>query len=151
MDNRTAADWLLFYDEYKIAYLELVDDAIHGTRPSLAEQTPGKKNSISDPTAKAGMLLTKHNYAEWLALIEEVERRLPWKMQIFLRLRREHRHAAGNQGWVAAVQWGYASAVAERLGKEPEDVWIESRKTFYTWWQRIIDYTVRLASKRGLL
>lgn len=142
---------MLYYEEYKREYQELLDDAIQGSRPNLTDPRTGKTNAISDPTARAGILLMHSDHARWLALVEEVEERLPWKMQVFLRLRREHRHARGNQGWVAPVQWGYAEAIAERTGKQLEDVWIESRNTFGAWWRLIVDYTVRLAAKRGLL
>lgn len=150
-DNEVAGDWLLYYEERKEQYQELLDDVSGGAGLNLDSPRTAPTNAISDPTARAGMELWETDYSQWLALVEEVEQRLPWKMQVFLRLRREHRHARGSQGWVAAVQWGYAEAVAERTGKPLEDVWIESRNTFNVWWQRMVDYTVRLAAKRGLL
>lgn len=150
-DNEIASDWLLHYEDHKRRYYDEIEGAVYGSGLSLADPRTAPTNAISDPTARVGMALMGSTTGQWLALIAEVEQRLPWKMQVFLRLRREHRHARGNQGWVAAVQWGYAAAVADKFDKELEDVWIESRNTFNVWWQRIVDYTVRLAAKRGLL
>lgn len=150
-DNEIASDWLLYYEDRKRSHFDAIENAVYSPRLSLTDPRTARTNAISDPTAIAGMALMGSNASRWLALIKEVEERLPWKMQVFLRLRRDHRHARGNQGWVAPVQWGYAEAVAERTGKQLEDVWIESRTTFNTWWRLIVDYTVRLAAKRGLL
>lgn len=82
---------------------------------------------------------------------EEVERRLPLKMQIFLRLRQELRHYRGRQGWTVAMQRRYAQVLAKRTGKGEEECWIEDHTTFWRWWIRIVEYTARLAAKAGLL
>lgn len=150
-DNKTVSSWLLYYPERRKEYWCRREEIIHTSAP-LYDIVPGGKNKIGDPTGRKGQKLADLQETErWLELVEEVERRLPWKMQIFLNLRREYRYARGRQGWTAAVQWRFSHEVAERLGKRPEDAWVESRNTFTRWWDRIVEYTVRLAAKNGLL
>lgn len=151
-DNTTVSAWLLYYPERREEYLRRREEIIHSSTPRLPEGVPGGKNIAGDPTGRKGQKLADLQEIErWLELVEEVERRLPWKMQVFLNLRREYRHARGRQGWTAAVQWRFSQEVAERLGKKQEDAWVESRNTFTRWWDRIVEYTVRLAAKNGLL
>lgn len=151
-DNRKVAGWLLYYHERKQEYLAKREGILHSSGPTLSDAIPGAKNAAGDPTGRKGQKLGDLQKTEqWLNLIEEVERRLPDKMAIFLKLRREYRHARGRNGWVAPVQHKYAQEMANLLGKKHEEVWIESRTTFYYWWERIVEYTARIASKRGLL
>lgn len=141
-DSKIAAGWLLYYEERKKEYERQREAILHSSGPCLTEVTPAGK-SIGDPTGRKVVRLGELQYAEeWLKLVEEVERRLPPKMQIFLQLRREYRHRRGRHGWVAPVQWKYA----EKTGQ-----WVENRRTFYVWWNRIVAYTVILAAKRKLL
>ena len=149
-DNRIVSDWLLYYHERRRAYYDRRENILHSTpRPDVGG---GRSSAISDTTGGKGSKLGDMETVErWIELAEEVERRLPWKMRAFLLLRREYRHVKGNKGWTTAVQWRFAHEVAERLGKRPEDTWIESRRTFTRWWNRIVEYTARLAAKRGLL
>lgn len=150
-DNKIVSAWLLYYPERRKEYWCRREEIIYSSAP-LYDSVPGGKNKMGDPTGRKGQKLADLQETErWLELVEEVERRLPWKMQVFLNLRREYRHARGRQGWTAAVQWRFSHEVAERLGKRPEDTWVESRNTFTRWWDRIVEYTVRLAAKNGLL
>lgn len=149
-DNRIAAGWLLYYHERKKEY-DSRREAILYASPDPPDGQP-RGTATGDTTGSKGARLAElHADGAWLALIEDVERRLPWKMQIFLRLRREYRFARGRRGWTAAVQWRYAEEVAARLKKDPTDTWIESRSTFSRWWDRIVEYTVRAALKKNLL
>ncbi|OPY63664.1 MAG: hypothetical protein A4E56_00387 [Pelotomaculum sp. PtaU1.Bin065] len=138
-DNKIVTDWLLFYDEHKKEYLRRRECSVSDSSASYISSI--SYNSLYDLM----------EVERWLNLIEEIEQRLPWKMHIFLRLRREYRHVTGRKGWTTAVQWRYTYEVAERLGKNPEDTWVESRFILNRWWDKILDYTVRLAAKRGLL
>jgi hypothetical protein len=110
---------------------------------------------VSDPTGRKGIRLAAlddlRTTERWLEWCREAEAALPWKMQIFLRLRREYRHRRGPHGWTAAVQHRYAQEIAERLGKRVEDVWIEDRNTFTGWWNRILQFGAIRAAKLGLL
>ena len=111
--------------------------------------------TVSDPTGRKGIMLATlddlRTTERWLEWCQEVEAALPWKMQIFLRLRREYRHRRGPHRWTAAVQHRYAQEIAERLGKRVEDVWIEDRNTFTGWWNRILQFGAIRAAKLGLL
>lgn len=156
-DNRIVAGWLLYYHERKQEYLNQREAILHSSPPCLSDAMPGGKNVVvGDPTGRKGQKLADLQETErWLALVEEVERRLPWKLQIFLRLRRECRFSkSGGRGrptWVPYVQRRFAQEVAARLNKQEEDVWINSPATFHEWWDKIVNYTARLAAKRGLL
>ena len=151
-DNRQVEGWLLWYHERKREYLNTREAIIHSSGPTLHEVVRGNETNISDPTGRKGEKLGDlKRTAEWLKLVEEVEARLPWKLEIFLRLRRDYRFARGRNGWTAAVQWKFAQEVAKQLGKKPSETWVESRSTFWSWWNQIVDYTARLAAKRGLL
>lgn len=149
-DNQKVEEWLLWYEERKTEYLNAREAIIHSSGPSLHEVT-GATTNISDPTGQKGAKLAELKKTEaWLRLIEEVQTRLPWKLEIFLLLRRKYRYR-GRNGWVAAVQWEFAYEVAAQLGKKPEETWVASRGTLWLWWNQIVDFTARLAAKRGLL
>jgi hypothetical protein len=169
-DNRIASGWLLWVDEREVdmqQHREEIIDASSGAINAAGITVIGKGQRAgvghwqmpyikttpsSDSTGSRGAALADLGEVEkWIALVREIEKRIPWKMRIFLMLRRECRHHVGRRGWVAYVQYHYARQVAEKLGKKPEQTWVESRFTFSQWWSRIVEYTVILASKRGLL
>lgn len=159
------SDWLLNYEDYLADYecrraqlAEVRESIIDATpRPSPDDPAPGRNSvrPVSDPTGRAGIRLAAlgdlRTTERWLEWCREVEAALPWKMQIFLRLRREYRHRRGPHGWTAAVQHRYAQEIADRLGKRVEDVWIEDRTTFTAWWNRILQFAAVKAAKLGLL
>lgn len=138
-DNKKVTYWLLFYEDRKKDYMLRRDYAV------INCSTACVSDSLTSPE-----MPDISEEEKWIELIEEVERRLSWKMKIFLCLRREYRDMTGRKGWTAAAQWKYAQKVADYLGKEPEDVYVD-RFTFNNWWSRIVEYTARLAAKRGLL
>jgi len=159
------SDWLLNYEDYLVDYeyrraqlAEARETVIDATpRPSPDDPASGRNSvrTVSDPTGRKGIMLATLDdlraTERWLEWCQEVEAALPWKMQIFLRLRREYRHRRGPHGWTAAVQHRYAQEIAERLGKRVEDVWIEDRNTFTGWWNRILQFGAIRAAKPGLL
>ena len=159
------SDWLLNYEDYLADYeyrraqlAEARETVIDATpRPSPDDPASGRNSvrTVSDPTGRKGIMLATLDdlraTERWLEWCQEVEAALPWKMQIFLRLRREYRHRRGPHGWTAAVQHRYAQEIAERLGKRVEDVWIEDRNTFTGWWNRILQFGAIRAAKLGLL
>lgn len=151
-DNKIAANWLLWIYERKREYATVKEQLLESSDFSLKIAVPSNRSGVSDPTGSKGIKAAHiDEMVKWFKLIAEVEEKLPWRKRIFLQLRREYRFAAGRKGWTAAVQYQYAHRVAEILNVRPEEVWIDSRRTFYEWWNEIIDYTVRLACKRGLL
>lgn len=153
-DNRVVEDWILWVIERKQSYLNYKNEILESHRAPNVAVDLKQKNKTSDPTATKGLKLSSlelQKMEEWIQLIEEVETRLSPKMQIFLKLRREHRFASGRNGWTASVQLKFANELARLTHQKPEDTWIQSRNTFTLWWSKIIDYTARLAAKRGLL
>jgi hypothetical protein len=153
-DNRIVEDWLLWVIERKQSYLNYKNEILESYRTPGTTVDSKHKNKISDPTAVKGLKLSSNELQkteEWIQLIEEVETRLSPKMRLFLHLRREHRFASGRNGWTASVQLKFANELARLTHQKPEDTWIQSRNTFTLWWSKIIDYTARLAAKRGLL
>ena len=84
---------------YNPATRETVIDAT--PRPSPDDPASGRNSvrTVSDPTGRKGIMLATLDdlraTERWLEWCQEVEAALPWKMQIFLRLRREYRHRRG--------------------------------------------------------
>ena len=150
-DNYKVSLWLLYYHDRKKEYTAR-RVALLLSSPAPSDGQP-RGTDTTDTTGGKGQKLAElyEQAGEWLDLIAEVEQGLPWKMQIFLRLRREYRYARGRNGWTAPVQRKFAEEVAAKLRKDPEDTWIESRNTFTRWWDKIVEYAVRKAAKRGLL
>ena len=152
-DNKKVAGWLLWYPERKREHEQKRELILHGS-PGPPDGMP-RGTELSDPTgikgAKLGDLETD---LAWVRLVEEVESKLPPKMQVFLRLRREAElyktGLRGRPGWVGHVQKYYAEEMARANNRRPSDYWVEDR-TFFTWWDRIVTYTVIRAAKRGML
>jgi hypothetical protein len=155
-ENRIVSAWLLYYHDRKKDYERRREVILQSSSASRISEAPGHA-SVSDTTGRKGDKLAElaEDAGAWLALIAEVEERLPWKMQIFLRLRREFRYARsrgrGRPAWIPHVQRHYAEEVAAVLKRSEEDVWVSRVETFGDWWKMIIEYTGRLAGKRGLL
>ena len=149
-ENKRVEGWLLFYEDRLREYENDRAEIVRTTSPSLFDGLKGP--GISNPTGRMGVkLMELQEREQWLRLVEEVERKLPQKLRIYLRVRREYRHNAGNQGWVVRVQRDYAATMARLTGLPEERHWIDSRRTFWVWWERIVEYAARMAAKEGLL
>lgn len=149
LDNKIAAGWLLWCRERKTEYDLKREELIHSGGPCLSDVMPGSRSTTSDPTGRKGQKLGDlKRSSDWLELIEEVEKRLPPKLYVFLMLRREYRYA---RKWAVQVQWKFPQEMVKRFGGTPESVWVERGETFSRWWNQIVEYTVRTAAKRGLL
>lgn len=149
-DNKVVGDWLLHFHARKAEY-EQQREEILGSSSQKITQIPIKSSTTSDSTLSKAEKLLKLVYMEqWITLIDEIERDLPWKRRIFLEIRREYRHAGGRKGWTTATQWKFAYEVAKRLQKDPTQTWVESRNTFTRWWNEIVTDTAHLAAKRNL-
>jgi len=150
-ENRIVAGWLLYYYQRKKELDEAKDNILNSSPPTIKEVVISKTLQTGDPTGdKAAQLLEFIQETEkWLALVAEVEQRLPWRMQIVLILRQEAVYSSHR--WVPYTQRRYAEEVAKKTGKDESETYINRTETFYEWWQRIIEYTARLACKRGLL
>ena len=93
------------------------------------------------------MLGDKGKIEEWLNLCEEIEKRLPWKMQILLRLKRKYK--VGVKG--RPVRWLIALELSEVVSRELGKDWCIGMDSVDKWWQRVVTYGVILAAKRGLV
>ncbi len=150
-DNKIAANWLLWIEERKTDYLNRRIELIGSENHELQLAIPSNRNTGDSTQSTVLKLAAANDIEKWIRLINEIEEKLPWRKRVFLQLRRQYRFASGRQGWTAAVQYQYAQRIALILDTKPEEVWIDSRHTFKVWWNEIVDYTVRLACKRGLL
>ena len=154
-ENRIVQGWLLGYRQRKEEYCRRRGDILLAS-PLPPNGLP-RGSETSDPTERKGGMLAElaEDEALWLELVEEVQVRLSWKMQIILKLRREAVYIRGKRrgrpAWVAYVHVKYCEEVAAKLGKQLEDVWVNNEDVFSEWWKRIVEYTARLAAKRGLL
>ncbi|MEW6726897.1 MAG: hypothetical protein AB1327_08060 [Bacillota bacterium] len=150
-DNEIVEGWLLWYRERKQRYESMRELVLHSSPPPMDERPPLDSNTWGDTTGRKAAALADNKAWRWIALVEDVERRLPPKMQVFLRLRREYRFCRGRHGWVAAVQTRLIDELARLSGKSPEDLPVYSDRTLRSWWKRIVEYAARTAAKRGLL
>jgi hypothetical protein len=145
-DNRIVAGWLLYYHERKRDYENRREAILHSTpRPY---EVSGGTNYISDATGRKGQKLADlREIEEWLALVEEVERRLPWKMQILLRLKRTYKRGARGR----PVRWIIALKLSEEISERTRKDYSIGPDAVDEWWQKVVEYGARLAAKRGLL
>lgn len=147
-DNRIVAGWLLDYPQRKQAYEHRRQEILYSSSASAMSKAPARAG-ISDTTGRKVALLAELETTErWLKLVEEVERRLPWKMQIVLRLRRESRYVQGR--WKAYAREQYTAEVAAATKKRESDVWV-GEESMGQFWRRVLEYTARAAGKKGLL
>lgn len=154
-ENKIVAGWLLYYEERKAEYERIREDVLQRVPAGVASAVHPEGDYSDSTGSKVVQLAKLREMEEWLKVVEYVEERLPWKMQIVLRLRREARYrrgySRGRPAWIAYVQHRYCAEVAKREGKDIEDVWVNSPDTFTDWWNRIVEYTAREAARRGLL
>lgn len=151
-DNEEAAQWLLYYPGRRRQYYQNRLEVLGSTHSSEIRVKTGPGNQ----TMQKALKLSALNDAEcWLETIELVESILGEKKLVFLRVRREaayiqDRFERGRPAWVVYTQHQYADEMAKRYQSQPEKFWI-SERTLKTWWQEIVDLTVRIALKKGLL
>lgn len=145
-DNRKVAAWLLHYPERKREYDQRRELILHSS-PAPADGMP-RGRRVSDHTGLKGRKLAEFKSTErWLALVEEVAERLPWKMQILLRLKRDYR--IGVKG--RPVRWRIALEISEEISQRIGCDFSIGPDAVDEWWSRIVEYAARLAAKRGLL
>src|SRR5690606_8489908 len=112
------AEWLLWYEERKQQYQEMREEILESSPAPLHDRVP-VKGKISDTTGQKGSMLgDKGKIEEWLNLCEEIEKRLSWKMQILLRLKRKYK--VGVKGrpvrWLIALE--LSEEISRKIGKE---------------------------------
>jgi len=149
-ERRIVSGWLLYVDDRRQEYQQKKENITISTGPGLVKIPDTKE--ISKPTERTALKLAElHNTEKWLQLVEDVEANLPHRRLVFLRLRREYRHNRGRQGWTVSVQRRFASEMVRRGGGEEEDHWINTRETFWKWWNDIILFALGMAKGRGLI
>lgn len=147
-DRRVVAGWLLWCNEREQQYRERREEILHSSPPPLSSRLPVQLGP-GDTTGKKGSALADIAQAEkWIELVREVEARLPWKMQLLLALKRKYRHG-GTKG--RPVRWRIALELSEEVSRRLRKDWYIGEKQVDRWWQRILDYTVILAAKRGVI
>lgn len=154
-ENRIVSEWLLHYHDRLEKYEEYKANVAVYPGQVISDDIRAQ-GVTSNPTQKKAMKMLEFKYDPgWFSLIEELERRIPEKQIIFLQVRREarnnHSNYRGRPGWTAYVQCKYPLAMADQTGREVTDFYISDPKTFTEWWNRLVNYGVRLAIKRGLL
>lgn len=145
-DNKKVAVWLLWYPERKMECEQRRDSILYAS-PGPPDGMP-RGTEVSDPTGRKGQKLGDLQTDEqWICLVEEVERRLPWKMQILLRLKRQYRIGARGKPVRLWIALDYSEEVSRRINKD-YSVGIEQIDKS---WGRVVEYAARLAAKKGLL
>lgn len=149
--NREALKWILNYSEYKNAYISAT------TAFSMLASTnySGMPHctDISQPTQNKAVTLTELEHKkQWIMTIEQMERTLSEKRKAFLEFRRradtiKENCDVGRPGWVDYVQARYADWHDVRYGYG----YPPSKQTMCKWMNDIVDVTVRIGIKNGVL
>lgn len=158
------AGWILHYWERRKEYEECAqryqEESENTLGSARVDLVPIHGSLQGDPTGRQGVSLAsldeKLDQAEkWLGLVEELEERLPWRLQLILRLRWEVAdrtgRSKGRPSWIPYVQHRYCREVAKRHGKAEEECWVESPRIFTDKWNKIVAIGTVMAAKRGLI
>lgn len=145
-DNRVVAGWLLYYHERKKEYEQRREEILESSPPTIPD-SPIRGTQTGDSTGSKGGRLADLDAGEWLKLVEDVEKGLPWKMQIVLRLKREFRHGVRGR----PVRWRIALELSEEVSRRIGKDYSVGPEQVDQWWRRIVEYAARAAGKRGLL
>lgn len=152
-ENRTVEDWLLYAEDRAKILRQQRNDMLTPAGVSC-DGMPGAPYYVSNPTANtaiAAASIPLDTAEAWVELVRLVEIGLPTHLQVFLELRRQTRHCRGNKGWVAFVQSRFPQEMEKATGKPAKDHFVSHRSTFTDWWNVVLDITVRLAIRKGLL
>lgn len=147
-NNQIAAAWLLYYEDIKHEYLRRIDS----NQVYKMDDDVDLGNILN--LTKLSSIKPIYSFCcigRWLELIESVETKLPLNLKVFLMLRRSLRNNRGRRGWTSSLQLKFSEEYARLIRKKPEEVWIEDRNTWTRWWEKVVDYTVRVALKNNLL
>jgi hypothetical protein len=145
--KKIVSSWLLFYPDRKREYILTRSDILQSSSASAQDGQP-KGTGIGDTTGRKGTAIADLQGADWLKLVEDVQRDISPEMQIYLKLRQESRNSS--RGWFVWVQQKYCYAVAKLKDGEPEDYWVDCRAIFFGWWDKITTYAIVLATERKL-
>lgn len=148
--NKTAARWLLEYDERKQQYEQAVAE-FAALGATVSDGMP-HGSSVGNPTASKAVKLAELNEQKaWLEAVESAQQVFGDKKQVFVELRRRAEKIdhgeVGRPGWCDYVQMRYADWHERQYGKS----YLPSRQVMYDWWGQIVDVTVRIALSNGCL
>jgi hypothetical protein len=151
--NQIASEWILYYHQRFQVFNQMQNNisALAATQYTGIPQGKG----ISDPTAQKVIKLDSLKNDElWLTTIKDVEKIVSPQKKVFIEVRRraeESRNAGiatvGRPGWVSYTQATYADKIYRMYGYEQ----VPSERTMMSWWNQIVELTVRVAIKRGCL
>ena len=145
-DNKKVEGWLIWKNERKREY-ELKREAIMHSSPPPPDGQPRGLN-IGDSTGRKGRKLAMMQQTEqWICLVEEVEQRLPMNLRLLLKLKQEYK--IGVRG--RPIRWEIAWELSKQLSAIQKKDRSISPDTVDEWWERVVEYTVRLAAKKNLL
>lgn len=157
MENKKVSDWLIWCDARETELLAKRENIMGREDYRISCNGFITSSMPSDPTGNRVdklLELSESDKGQWIELIREIEAKLPGKMFLLVKLRRECRYTKncrGRPGWIVYVQRRYAEEMALLNGSDEEDSWIERPQTFTEWWSRIVDFTARYAAKKDLL
>ena len=152
-ENRIVSDWLLYYHERLGLHRERQSKVSYYQSPQAGDGIRAQ-GRVSDPTAQRAIKLAEID-TRWFDLIAEVEMMLPEKQRVFLDVRREALHLRdgrrGKPAWVAYVQCKYPLVMSQKTGRPIECYYVSTPSVLFDWWNKIVDYTARLAIRKGVL
>ncbi|MCM0759964.1 hypothetical protein M7775_15505 [Sporomusa sphaeroides DSM 2875] len=148
--NREALKWILNYHELRKTYISLTEEFSEIAATAYTGMPHG--GGVGNPTMhKSIKLMDLEYHKKWLIVIEMMERTLSEKRLTFLDLRRRAEcmgnNNVGRPGWVGYTQVKYADWHDRRYGRE----FVPSKRVMYNWMDNIVEITVRLAIRQGLL
>jgi hypothetical protein len=149
--DKLAAEWLLNYHDRKEQHR--IKQEIFSVLSATTYSGLPHGTDIGMPTENKGVALAELEEKElWLKTIEDAESTLSEKKQAFIEFRRRAEQLdfvkeVGRPGWVDYVQVRYADWHEKKYGK----AYLPSKNTLHSWWNEIVDVTVRIAIRRGCL
>lgn len=149
-ENKTANDWLLNYHDKLESYQMMVNN-FNILASTTYEGMPHGSGTSNPCQNKAMSLMQMDEYKKWLLVIEMVESALSDKMKYFLNAWRNAEHnaksAGGRPGWYDQARNEYSDWFEKKYG----GYFLPSNKTLQGWRNKIIDVTVRLAIRKGVI
>ena len=148
--DRVAADWLLNYHDRRRAYID-AQESYTALSATVSTGMPHGSGTSNPTESKAISLAELERQKLWIMTVEDAEKVFGERKREFLNIRRyadsEESSGVGRPGWVDCVQARYAAWHESRYGKAD----VPAKVTMYRWWDEIIEVTVRIAIKRGLM
>jgi hypothetical protein len=149
--DKIAAEWLLNYHDRKKQYK--LQQKNYSVLSATSYSGMPHSTDIGRPAENKGIALIELEEKRlWIMTIKDAESTLSEKKQAFIEFRRRAEELdfikeVGRPGWVDYVQVKYAEWHEREYGK----AYLPSKNTLHSWWNEIVDVTVRIAIRRGCL